>query len=529
MNCLNLEKLFGKILPAALICLLLFFQAAGAGTLKVAVFPLEDLSQGANGVNLPLTRFLSRKLEERGVKVVPLERMINHMARKRIRWLGFLETADVLKINDELGADIVFFGTISQYQEEEPASLGLILTAVDAASSRTIWTESGALNSRDVCNVLGLAEPQEVEELRRMLAERLLRTWPRDLSRKGKGGRPLIRSSLIEPAYVKPGEKVSCFVRLYPPNPFQLDPAELMRNDMTIRYSGAYKKVGENGSKGPERRRVQLMVGDNDYLSMEERAANYYKVSWPAPDRNDSIPVSLILKEPGAGKKIFFLGSYRVDNQAPGLSLKLKARDIGGSKVFSEALTVIPVWQDPEPVSRWILLIRNQEGVLAGTEGEGGLPGSFQWEGQRADGYQAADGVYDIVLKVWDRAGNRTVLNREVTLKANPPELLVGVEDEGDGLLVSLDSNSTIPLDSWTARIHRSDGRPVLEKQGYTLPARLEVPLAADQDGSRLEGIITVRDVLGNQGRREFKGFSSLVSGEKETGEQEKREWLEEF
>ena len=54
--------------------------ATYAHAVTVAVFPVEDLSEGRNGVNFTLTDFLEQNLLEKGVEVIPTEKIIAFMS-----------------------------------------------------------------------------------------------------------------------------------------------------------------------------------------------------------------------------------------------------------------------------------------------------------------------------------------------------------------------------------------------------------------------------------------------------------------
>ncbi len=517
LNWFSRQKKGALFLPV--VVLTWCFLAAGAEAARIVVLPLEDLSRGANGVNLPLTRFLSQKLEERGEEIVPLEKVIDYLARHRIRWLGFLETKNVRRIRKELDADLVLLGTVSQLQEEPSPVIGLILTAVETGEAGTVWSESGALSCRDVCNILGLAEPDRVVDLQKVLADRLLQAWSFNLDSRGPTRRPQVRSSLIEPENVQPGEQVRCAVRLYPPGDLDLEP---------FRPRSAEVKEAAGGKQS--RQSVQLMVGNNDYLHMEERAANLYEAIWAAPDRNELVPISLILKDRNGGRQIFFLGNYRVDNQPPVFDLKVRSRKVNGRKTFSDSISIIPVWHEPEPISHWYFFIRDEQGeILLSSEGRDRLPRGFKWKGQRPDGYKAADGEYELALRVWDLAENMTEVIETVSLRAQPPLSKITVARKEDHFAVTVDYESDVPLSRWTGRLHFENGETILEKQGSTLPVTLQLPRNHDEESSRLQGTFTLRDVLGNRIRKVISNLEGFVPHDMEREDSKAQGWLEEF
>lgn len=466
---------------------LLFFlllAVSPARAVTVAVLPVEDLSQGRNGVNSELTDFLQQNLQERGLDIVPTSTMISFLAKKRIRWLGYLDSSHVFQMRDDLNVDYILIGTVSQRQDNPVAALGMILNLVQANDGRTVWSQSGGLSCADICNFLSLAEPQTIDDLLPVLADKLMGTWPDDLSlSEADSPRLVVESTLLEPRYVRAGEEISCTVQLRP-------------------FSGQ-----------DEIKQVQLMIGDDDYLTMNEEMTNVFSASWLAPDRGGSIPVSLILKEKSGRKHVFFVGNYQVDNSAPKLILKPKGTELFNTIAFSDKLPVVPLWQDPEPISRWLFTIKNvNDEVMVSGEGKGKLPKRFLWWGQRGDGHKAADGVYTVLLKVWDRAGNETATTRKVMLHAQPPILKIDAKMAIETIVLTVKSDDDIPISSWSAEILYSDGQTIIMEQGTELPVELDIPIPAEDDNRKVECLFIIKDILGNRGKREIRDIMELIS-----------------
>lgn len=482
--------------------MLLFMQMAPhAQALSVAVLPVEDLSQGRNGVNFPLTDFLQQSMTERGLEVIPSDRVITFMARNRIRWLGFLSTSHICQAKQDLGADFVLLGTVSQRQDLPLAALGMVLSLVRTSDARTIWTDVGGVSKADVSNFLAIDEPENIDEILPVLTRQIMNSWPSVIEEAEGSPGMFVETSRLEPMHAKPGDEVRCNVRLRP----------AIGND----------KLSQ----------VLLMVGDDNYLEMRENQANMYSVSWFAPDRDGSLPVSLVLKYGSGGMKVFFVGNYQVDNSAPKLSLKIVGAKVNNITAFNARLPVIPVWQDPEPVSRWSFSIQNLNGeIMAGVEGTGAIPPRFVWKGQRPDGRKAEDGMYEIILKVWDRADNPTVATQKVFLKGNPPTPVINAETDMDSLVVRLDCEDEIPVDFWTLEILYSDGEVLMQSQGNELPADISVPYPSSGEARKLECSASVKDVLGNKVRKKISDLMQLVvPHEEESGAAKQDEWVPEF
>ncbi len=99
-------------LALILLCIALPTMAMAAAA-PVAVFPLLSLSQGPNGIDLPLTTYLSGRLAEQGTVIAPQKTVIAFMAYNRIRLAGQLETYQLKQAQEELGAPFVLLGRSS--------------------------------------------------------------------------------------------------------------------------------------------------------------------------------------------------------------------------------------------------------------------------------------------------------------------------------------------------------------------------------------------------------------------------------
>ena len=148
----------------------------------IAVFPVEDLSLGVNSLNMEVTRYLADKIAAKGLNVIREQDVIAFMASKRIRWLGYLDTENILQTKGAMGADLILFGTISQRSEKKSPSYGLTLNMVRTLDAKTIWTSSGGLSLVDIQRLLGLNQPATVDELLPILVGNVLASWPTDLS-----------------------------------------------------------------------------------------------------------------------------------------------------------------------------------------------------------------------------------------------------------------------------------------------------------------------------------------------------------
>lgn len=475
--------------------------AAKAGAVTIALLPVEDLSQGRNGVNFPLTDFLRQSFEKKGFDVIPSQDMIAFLARNRLRWLGFMETSHIFQLREELGADLVLYGTVSQRQELPMAAIGMVLTCVRTSDGKVIWTEAGGRSKADISNFLAINEPRNMDDLLPFLAGDLLKNWPASIEQNAGKQCSLVEKTTLSPRFVKPGDKVQFTT--------------------TLCLAG--------GEEAPAQ--VLLMVGDDNYLELVENAENNFSISWFAPDWNGSLPVSLVLVYPSGEKQVFYAGSYQIDNSSPKLVLKVKGLDVHDIPTFKESIVIVPLWQAPEPISRWTLQVRNLAGeTVAGSEGNGNLPKRFTWKGKRQDGRNAEDGVHEIIVQVWDRADNVATAISKVFLRNNPPRPKVTASLGTDAIEVELASEDGFPVNFWSAEVMYTDGEVLQQQQGEKLPAAFRVPNPGKSEGRKLECLIVMKDVLGNRAQQKIEDLMQFVHPEEQAEtEKQQEEWIPEF
>lgn len=481
---------------------LLVLAATPVHAMKVAVLPVEDLSQGRNGVNLPLTEFIRQRFEKKGFSVISTAEMIAFLAKNRIRWLGFMESSHLFQLREEMGVELVICGTVSQRQELPMAAIGMVLTCLRTADSTVIWSEAGGRSKADVSNFLAINEPSSMDDLLPLLADDLLKNWPESIAPATGKQCSLIEKTTLTPRFVKPGDKVQCSVTM----------------------------CLAAGEEAPSE--VLLMVGDDDYLALDEQVENTYTVSWFAPDWSGTFPVSLVLQYPSGAKQVYYVGSYQIDNSAPRLVLNVTGVEMENAVTFKESVVVIPLWQAPEPVSRWTFKATNRDGeTVASSEGSGNLPNRFAWRGKRQDGRRADDGVYEIIVQVWDRADNLATATRKVMLRNNPPRPTIAAALAGDDIAIELGNEDDFPVGFWSAEVMYADGEQVLRDQGGQLPATLRVPRPNKTEARKLECLIVMKDVLGNQAQKKIENIMQLVNPEDAEAEKADKqdEWVSEF
>jgi len=462
---------------------------------KIAVFPIEDLSQGPNGVDFALTEYLEKDLDARGLEVASQEAVISFMARNRIRWLGFLNTYHILQVRKELGADLILLGTVSQRSEEPSAAFGMVLYLIRTDDARTVWSQARGLSCNDIRHVLGIAEPRSAEDLWPIAVQDILENWPKDMGlNRDQDAVSEIAEVDLGRRYVSSGKKVTCNLRL---------------------------RSIEEGDR-PE---VTLRVRGKGHLRMKHKGGNLYQASWTASATEGSYPVSLILYRPSGKHKVAFLGIYHVDNSPPVLALGIRGLRLHGAVAFRDRILIIPRLLEQEPVSRWGFSVQDEQGkTIVHERREGNLPKCFVWQGRTDDGVRVDDGNYQIVIKVWDQAQNMAVVSERLALMHNPPDMVLEAKTRGQGLVLDIRNKGRVPIAFWHMEIWDDDGNLIKTAEGETLPAEVDVALPE----STVECVLTAKDILGNQFRKEIKDLKLLVSQENVEGTATE-EWSMEF
>jgi len=211
-----MRNILQKLALTVLFVLFAASMATGASSVApVAVFPLQDMSQGRNGLDFPFTRYLIQRLQENGTEISRLDTVIAFMSNNRIRHSGQLETYHITRLREELGAAYVLLGTVIQNKDLPKPSLGLTLNLVRTNDGSTIWSYVGAVSGADERNLLGLGEATTARELEPVLADEILSRWPAsEILNQEQQSSASIDSVVLQPKKVVPGTEVHCTVRL---------------------------------------------------------------------------------------------------------------------------------------------------------------------------------------------------------------------------------------------------------------------------------------------------------------------------
>lgn len=454
---------------------------------RIAVLPMEDLSRGGNGLNLAITRQVRDGMAAKGFTMAAQDEVITFMVKNRVRWLGHLASQDVRRLYDELDVDYLLLGSVNQRRDKKPFAFGLTLQLIRTEDAQIIWAQSAELSGADEISLLGLSEPRDMAEMEEMVVGRALATIPEDLHH----GRPLalrdsIESVFLGPEIVKPGDMVQCRIHL------GSSPASLYNTKVSILV---------------DERRVEA-----SYLGDE----NSFVASWPAAPPNKRYPVSVAISRPGPRDQKMLVGSYLVDNQVPALALQLKGQELNGIVVLQKNVAIMAVMENPEPIRRWVMTVRDKDGVaIMADDGQNDLPDRFSWWGQAKNGGLVADGFYTIDLTVWDRAGNRAFAEEAIRVIRREPKMELAMKEQDNSLALNLEYDGEIPLAYWRLEIQNQDGDILSESSGSEVSSSLMLPLAKVA-GQNISYRLYAQDMLGNRLRR---NVAALVPVEEEKTE----------
>jgi hypothetical protein len=434
----------------AVVCLLCL-GVSQARALTVAVFPIEDLSQGQNGVNAELTDYLAWDMNRRGFDVIGNDTVVSFMSRNRVRWLGFLDTRHIIMAKEEIGADLVLFGTMSLRGEGLSPSFGITLYLVRTSDTRTLWTASGGLAQQDVVNLLGIGEAKVKDGLLPKLAQSVLAKWPEELEYTSKPQHALeIEDIELSPTHVRRGEKVTCNVRLRTTWPEEDAP------------------------------RIFFKAGGRVYMARKEVPGDVYSSDWDVAENDGRYPVTMVINWPSGHKKVSFLGSYSVDSTPPKLVLDLKGVQLEGTVAFRDQIIIIPRMLRREPVARWKLTVEDESGEeQMSYTGYGEMPKRFVWDGKGKDGWPAVEGIYNVSLQVWDRADNMSVASQPVAVARTPPAMVLEAKNQGREMIIDLSHDGKVPIAFWRMEMRSSTGEMIKVAEGSQLPVRMDVNIPA--------------------------------------------------
>lgn len=502
------------IIYAFFFLLSLCVPATASQGAKAALFPLEDLSQGAGSLQGPFSERVAEEIRGRGLEIIPAEQVRSFMSRHRIRNLGFLSTAELHAAAEELGVAFAILGTISQNQATPPA-LGVTLSLLSTSDGLTVWSASHGVSLYETQGFLGISTPKSHEDLFPILVRNLLADFSWKIPDNSPAAPPSdvleVDAILLEPRCVKPGQQIKGSARVRLPTSMTAPPQIFFKVGSHV-YTGELSGAGrveaqwsgiEEHRGNPARTAALGTAADSVFKQVVEDA-----------DAHPLQEVYLVVKMPDGTQQQFLLGSYEVDSQAPAIAMTLKGIEYNGGLIFRDTLP-IAVRQEKrhEPISRWELIISKPEAETVLKTSGPGLPDRLVWNGLDGHGAPLPGGTYRIALKVWDRAGNEAAVSQDVGFFPSIPAPQVTATVTENRLSAVLEGTGGLPPAYWRFEVWSPDNELIQQREGDHFPETVEVPWAVSPDANgKFRGVLLVRDILGNQQRRVFDDLAQLAA-----------------
>ncbi|WP_457573207.1 hypothetical protein [Desulfolithobacter sp.] len=471
----------------------------------IALFPLLDLTIGANGVNQALTAQLRRQLTERNFDLVDEETIMRFLVRHRIRTLGRLTSYEISMVKKELDAEFTIVGTVCELKDSPGPAISLSLQLIRTSDRVVIWSNAWELYFADRITLLGLHDPRTLDDLYQDFFDHLLSSIPRESLPVAETKEELnIDSVVLTPQYARPGEEISCKIKLY-------------RQQL----------------EKPVQPELIARVGNQEYPLSLDKEGYYFIATWPAQEAAGRYTVTLHARWPDNSEQELVIGSYGVDTEPPEVTLHLVGREIDGELCFSDKLIIIPKLLNPEPVVRWeVMVLDDQDEVIVLQSAAQHVPRRLTWRGKTSLGAAAPDGDYRIVFKVWDRAGRESSAEAWVVYRHQPPDIVLEVTEEKGLLHVDLDNLEQTPISFWWMKLFAPDGHLLKLVEGEELPATVTLDLNGKAArGGSVECILMAQDQLGNKTWRRIRNLLQLRQMEEPEDDniEVETEWVEEF
>jgi len=476
----------------------LFLLGAALAKAQIAVFPFEDVSKDINGVDVEVSKLVAEKLQEAGFEVIPPERILTFMAQNRIRWTGWVERLTALKVYRELGADLILVGTVTD-KDQEKGLFGVTLRLVRATDYQLLWSKTAALATEEKVSLLGL-QKLDFQKVREQVITSLVKDLPEELKEmKSFPPEVEIGDVFLRPRFARPGHLIECAV-----------------------------KLNLSGSK-PQK--IFFILPDGRKVpAIEDESRKLFLALWKAPRKEGRYPVNILFQwgPPWNLKKELFLSTFVVDNSPPRLSLKIRRGEKMGEVIaFRRYVTIVPVLENSEPISRWQMVITGEEGnEVLNIEQPGGLPEAFNWRGSDAGGHKLPKGRYHLKLTVWDKAGNSATATADFLVVKDPPKVTIEAKKASEGIEIDLKvKDHPVPLSNWYLEVWDEEGNLLGELEGEGKPkGKIVVPAQG-----KLFYSLEVRDVLGNRYLVRNQKLKPVILRAAKEKKDESKKWLEDF
>ncbi len=507
--------------------IIFILQVAPVGAATIALFPFEDFSTNSGiGAKL-ITEIVSSQVELAGHVVVCPAELNDFMGRHRIRQYGVISSEQAQLAQKELGIDYILLGSVMLKEERQTTATASIFTLVRAADAHVVWSYVDSYSLADHQAMFNLSGPSNLEDLWTLLALDAFAELPEimlaNLLPEQESGNIIVEHSepnlqidfaAFHPRHVKPGENVNCSVRFRTLNISEEgEPTVFIKvgsrvhtaqTDDGFEYEVSW--VATEGNPGPP---FKLAMNDPDL---------FYRGMWDSENLEAGYPVNIVVEWPSGRHDELYIGSYIVDSTPPDLKLIASAKEYNNRKIFRQRLPLTVRWGRPEKVDRWKLAVYDQENKqVISTKGTAEPPASFLWKGTNSSNKKAEEGLYSVVLQVWDLAGNRTVSTEEVYYLPELPEVeltpVVSPEDESIQLALFLDHEPLVPLKYWRLEVWASNNDLLSFHEGTNFPESITLAaldsINVDDD---IDAKLMVLDELGGEMVTSFKGLYAMAA-----------------
>ena len=142
------------------------------------------------------------------------------------------------------------------------------------------------------------------------------------------------------------------------------------------------------------------------------------------------------------------------------------------------------------------------------------MPPDFKWRGQNSKNLRSDNGLYEISLKVWDRAGNIGSVSEKVRLLDAKPEVAISLEKQkNNDVVASISSLDNVPVKSWRMELWSIDDQLLKTYRGESLPVAFKLPDFDDSiDKDTIACILSVQDGLGGKSFKKSMAIYSQIS-----------------
>lgn len=451
--------------------LLLTTSICGAYT--IAIFPVANLNQGRNGVDLELTEKLAEQLRSKQFTTISSEKVMSFMVEHGVRHCGEIDTLTCRIMAKELKCDTVMVTTV--LDDLDSISSSLTITLYDGKTGKSRLSKVLSYHIDDKQPFLGLGKINSFNQLQQILIAdvgEFLQQNPITFSQNDK-----------QP------------IRNYQVSDIKITP-QLVRGESDLKCRLKMRFIGEE----PEY--IQISSGEITTILRRSKIAQTYEGTLRAHATEGEHPVDLHLHWCNDQQELVSnLTHYQVANNPSQLELRIcSGLNLGEIYAFSDRVKLLPAMTPSRPIDCWQFTITDENGKVVMIEKHHTpLPEQLQWRGTDNNRRRLDVGRYEMGLEVWDIAGNLAATSS--TLYLQPKEIdLVTINQQFNNDRHQLEllpaENTIIPIDHWAITLETDQGEIVYTTQGHKLPALVTLPASLNYD--QLSCTVKVLDKLGN-------------------------------